>query len=304
MTAPWLAPEPAPAEVPEERPEAPRGLRGALAAWAFLRLMWEFVRRDAKLAMSYRLQFFFQIAGIFSVSVTFFFLSLMMRGVEGEIVALERYGGGYFGFVMVGVAFSTYLDAALRMFGSSIRSAQMTGTLKAMLASKTRLASLVGGSALYTLLFTTLRVGLYLGFGALFFQQQVYLETWPAGLAILGLTVTSTLALGIFAAGFIVLFKQGDPVTAGVAGLSWLLSGILYPKEILPLWVQEVASFLPMTHTLEAMRLVLLTGASADVLTRSIGYLATFSLVGIPLAVLWFAWAVRRARIAGSLGAY
>ncbi len=269
-----------------------------------LLLFYEFLRRDAKIAMSYRFQFFVQVAGVLSICFTFFFLALMLAKVEHGIGALQKYGGGYFGFVLVGIAFSTYLDAALRTFGLAIRQAQMTGTLEAMLTTRTRIGPLIAGSAVYTLLFTTVRSGLFIVFGALIFRVPVHLETWPGAVAILGLTITSTLALGIFAAGFIVLFKQGDPVTAAIAGLSWLLSGILYPKEILPAWVQRIAEFLPMTHTLESMRLVLLTGAEPAQLSRSIAYLALFSVVGIPLALLWFGYAVGRARIAGSLAKY
>jgi ABC-2 type transport system permease protein len=118
------------------------------------------------------------------------------------------------------------------------------------------------------------------------------------------LTISSTMALGIFAAGFIVWFKQGDPMTTAISGLSWLLSGVLYPKEILPAWVQRAADFLPMTHTLESMRLALLTGASLDSLGRSMVYLAVMSVLGIPAAIAWFHFSVRRAKVAGSLARF
>lgn len=269
-----------------------------------LRLLWEFFRRDAKIAMSYRVNFFFQVAGVFSVCVTFFFLSLMMRRVEGGIGSLSKYGGSYFGFVLVGAAFSTYLDSSLRTFAGAIRTAQITGTLEAMLTTRSRIGPLVAGSATYTLLFTTVRAMLYLVFGALVFGVQLRTETWPQAMAVMGLTITSTMALGIFAAGFIVWFKQGDPVTTAISGLSWLLSGVLYPKEILPGWVQQAAQVLPMTHTLEAMRLALLTGAPMGDVRGSLVFLGLFSLAGIPLAVVWFQWAVSRAKVDGSLARY
>jgi ABC-2 type transport system permease protein len=275
-----------------------------VSARGLLRVAWAFLVRDARLALSYRLSFFFQVASVFSISVTFFFLSAMLSGVEHGIGALDKYGGRYFGFALVGVAFSSYLDSALRTFSAGIRQAQVTGTLEAMLASRAPVGAVVAGSALYTLLFTTLRVALFLGLGLLVFRVRLHLEAWPAVLMVVGLTVAATLALGIFAAGFIVLFKQGDPVTAAITGLSWLLSGVLYPKEILPPWVQSVAGALPMTHSLESIRLVLLAGAPIDALSASISYLALFAALGIPLALVWFRWAVERARVEGSLAGY
>jgi ABC-2 type transport system permease protein len=271
---------------------------------SFLRLLWRFIVRDAKVSASYRLQFFFQAAGVFSVCVSFFFLSLMMKRVEPGISSLSKYGGSYFGFVIVGAAMSTYLDSSLRSFAAAIRQAQMTGTLEAMLTTRARIAPIVAGCGVYTLIFTSFRTLLYFVFAAFLFELPIFWRTWPEVTVVLALTVTSTMALGIFAAGFIVWFKQGDPITAAISGLSWLLSGILYPKEILPSWVQRIADFLPMTHTLESMRLALLVGANAESLERSFLYLSAFSLIGIPISVAWFRFAVSRAKVAGSLARY
>lgn len=281
--------------------------RGAMSAGPlrYLALMWAFLRRDAKIAFSYRLQFVFQVASVMSVCITFFFLSIMLRRVEGGIESLDRYGGRYYGFVLVGLAFSSYLDSALRMLAQAIRQAQMTGTLEAMLATRTPVGAVVAGSALYTLVFSTFRMALFLAFGSLLLERQsLQWAAWPGALAVLALTVAATGALGIFAAGFIVWFKQGDPITGAIAGLSWLLSGILYPKEIFPQWVQGMAEALPMTHTLRAMRLALLTGAPPSEFADSLVFLGVFALVGVPLALIWFRFAVGRARRAGSLAKY
>ena len=275
----------------------------------FLSIMWEFVRRDAKIAMSYRLQFFLHFAGLLSVSVTFFFLSLILRQVEGGIESLGEYGGSYFAFAIIGLAIiglaiATYVDTSLRTFSYAIRSAQMTGTFEAMLTTKTRIGAVVAGSALYTLLYGMVRAVMLVGLGALLFGIELHGSGWPAVLVVFALTIVSTMALGIFAAGFIVLFKQGDPLTNAISGLTWLLSGVLYPKEILPDWVQQFAALLPVTHALEATRLALLIGTPIDDLTGSIVGLAIFAGAGVPVSLIWFGWAVGRARVAGSLARY
>ena len=270
----------------------------------FFLLMWEFFRRDAKIAFSYRFQAFFQAAALLSVCVTFFFVSLMLRHVEGGIDELGKYGGSYFSFAVIGIAVSSYIDSSLRTFAGAIRTAQMTGTFEAMLTTRASIGALVAGSAAYTLIYTTLRSGLLVAFGAGLFGMHLHFETWPVVGLIVALTVVSTMALGIFAAGFIVLYKQGDPLTAAIGGLSWLLSGVLYPKEILPDWVQDVASFLPMTHSLESLRLALLQGVPLERLGSSVLGLALFSAIGVPTSIAWFAWSVGRARVAGSLARY
>jgi ABC-2 type transport system permease protein len=271
---------------------------------SLFRVLWAFLRRDLKITVSYRFQAFFQLAGLLSILITFFFLSLMMRRVEGSIPSLSKYGGTYFGFAVIGVAVSIYIDTSLRSFASSIRMAQVTGTFEAMLTTRTPVGTLVAGSALYTLLNSTGKSFVLLFFGGTLFGVPFHLETWPAVLMIVLLTMTTTAALGIFAAGFIVLFKQGDPLNTAISGLSWLLSGVLYPKEILPTWVQQVASFLPMTRSLESLRLALLQGVPFAELQGDLVSLLWMTAIGVPLSLVWFRWAVGRAQVAGSLARY
>lgn len=269
-----------------------------------LRLIWAFIRRDAKIAMSYRLQFIFQAAAVLSVCVTFFFLSLMLADFEGGIESLSKYGGSYFAFAVIGLSVSSYVDFSLRTFSTAIRTAQITGTFEAMLTTRTRIGTIIGGSSLYTLGFATFRAALMIFFGATLFGIDLHFETWPVLLLVVGLTMLATLGLGIFSAGFIVLFHKGDPVTSAISGLTWLLSGVIYPKEILPPWVQDIADFLPLTHALEALRLGLLRGAGWPELQDSILALALFAVLALPLSLYWFSWAVGRAKLAGALARY
>jgi len=266
--------------------------------------LWSFVRRDIKVAVSYRLQFFFQATAMLSICITFFFLTMMFSEVEANIDSLDKYGGSYFAFVTIGIAISNYVDFSLRTFSSSIRQAQMTGTFEAMMTTPASIGVIIGGSSLYPLLFTSFRSALLIFFGVFLFGIEIKLGSIGAlGLVII-LTVICTLALGIFSAGFIVLFHRGDPVTAAVSGLTWFLSGVIYPKEILPDWVQSIAAFLPVTHTLEALRLGLLQGASWDTQQNSIIGLALFAVITVPLSFLWFSWTIRRAKFAGALARY
>lgn len=268
------------------------------------RVLWAFLLRDLRIAASYRLEFLVHAAGVLTLTFTFFFVALMLESVESQIPALRKYGGSYFGFALVGLAFSSYLDVALRAFSRALRNAQLTGTFQAMLATRAPLWTVVAGSGLYSLGWTSFRVGLFFLLGSFVFRLPLEGARWTAALAVLVLTVAATLVLGLFAAGFVVRFKQGDPVTAGIAGLSWLFSGVVYPREILPDEVQNFAYALPMTHSLEAMRLALLSGVPLEGLSGSLMYLAAFFGLGFPLAWLWFARCVRAAKRGGSLAHY
>jgi ABC-2 type transport system permease protein len=100
------------------------------------------------------------------------------------------------------------------------------------------------------------------------------------------------------------VFKKGDPLALMVTAISFLLGGVYYPIAVLPTWLQKVSYFLPIRHSLDGMRLCLLKEATFQTITPSIIALTIFSLILLPLGIVCFQYAVRRAKVAGSLTHY
>ena len=261
-----------------------------------------FVKRDFRLETSYRLSFLLQLFDVF-FSVFLFYYVARLPG-EAATPYLALYGGDYFSFVLIGIAFAGYFGVGLSGFANSIRQAQMTGTLEAMLMSPTRVSAIVLCSSLWSYLMTSLRVIAYLAVGAVSLGVNLGRGNYLAALLILALSVVAFSSLGIIAASFVMVLKRGDPVTWLFSTLSSLLGGVYYPISILPDWLQRLSHLLPITYSLRAMRLALLQGYSLAALAPDILALAIFSLVLLPLSLLAFRYAVHRARVDGSLTHY
>ena len=233
---------------------------------------------------------------LFSIA-SFYFVARLFGAQANPYLA--SYGGDYFAFVLIGIAFSGYQGVALYSFSSIIQSAQTMGTLEAMLVTPTRLATLLLGSSLWNYVFTSLRVIAYLLMGALVTSSSS--ANLPAAAIILLLTVLSLSSIGILSACFVIIFKQGNPINFVIGSVSSLLSGVYYPIAVLPMWLQAAAKIYPLTYTLDAMRRALLTGASTLELLPQIGVLAGFSVALLPLSLLAFREAVKQAKRDGSL---
>ena len=82
------------------------------------------------------------------------------------------------------------------------------------------------------------------------------------------------------------------------------MAGVFYPVSVVPRWMQQAANFLPLTHTLEGMRLAILRGYGLRQLIPQVVALLIFAAIVLPLSALAFAWAVRRAKRDGSLTHY
>ena len=100
------------------------------------------------------------------------------------------------------------------------------------------------------------------------------------------------------------LVRRTNPVAVLLASASMLLSGVAYPVSVLPDWLRAVGRLLPLTHALELVRGGLLRGEGPAALGSSIAALALFTGVLCPLGVALFVYALRRARIDGSLTHY
>ncbi len=261
-----------------------------------------FFRRDLSIAISYRLHFLMQLFGIlFSVS-TFYFLAQLFG--DALIPELEQYGGDYFSFVVIGLAFSGYMGLSLYSFADSIRESQVMGTLEIMLLSPTRLSAILLSSSLWPYVLTTIRVVFYFLLGAVIFGLSLSQANFLTALVVLLLSITSFSGIGILSAAIVLVVKKGDPVAWALNGVSTLLAGVYYPITVLPDWLEPISRFLPLTYALDGMRMAMLKEASLYDVRFDILALLGFTLVLTPLSLLVFRKALKRAKIEGSLIQY
>jgi ABC-2 type transport system permease protein len=268
---------------------------------AHLRVPWAFLVRDFREDSSYKIGFLFRVAtAVINVAIYYFIAS-----VFGTAAApyLSSYGGIYFAFVILGVAFSEYLSIGNGAIGDSIRQGQTTGTLELMLLSPTRLVVTLLSSSLWSYVFATLRVLVYLivgvALGMRFDQANL-----PFALLALALAIVSFSALGLFSASAIILMKRGDTLGWALRVSSLVLSGVYYPVDVLPSWLRLIGQLLPLTHALELLRRSLLLGEGFAELWGELLMLAGLTLVLLPLGVLACHLAIRVARTDGSLSHY
>jgi ABC-2 type transport system permease protein len=118
------------------------------------------------LQMSYKLESILRLFFMLFNILTYYFVAKLVGTAGAKYLA--PYGGDYFSFVLIGIAFSTYLMVSLRGFSETIRDEQMMGTLEAMLVTPTSTATVITFSSLWSFIFASIRVLLYLAVGYVF----------------------------------------------------------------------------------------------------------------------------------------
>jgi len=261
-----------------------------------------FVKRDFLSETSYKFAFMMQFFKMFLSLIVFFFVSKLL-GDFGAL-QLKPYGGNYFAFVLIGIAFFGYLDISIKGLSSVIRQGQTQGTLEALLVTQTSIPNIIVASIIYPFIKASFNVALYLLLGGLIFGVKMGNANTISASIILFLSIMSFSGLGIISASFIMVFKQGDPIGWLIGTGSSLLGGLYYPISILPHWVQKISYLFPVTYSLEGMRLALLKGQGLNQLTSVVLVLIAFSVVLLPISLFVFNYAVKRAKIDGSLNHY
>ena len=144
-----------------------------------LRKVLAFVKRDFLQTASYRMNFAFSVLGIMFQCLTFFFFSRLLVGQN--VATLQPYGGEYFPFVLIGLAFWSFLSVGLGALSDSISRSQTTGTLEPLLVTPTGVTTIIFSTTLFPFLFAAARAGAYLILGTLLFGVALGNANLPAG---------------------------------------------------------------------------------------------------------------------------
>lgn len=267
-----------------------------------MRLAWAFFRRDAAIAVSYRIAFFLQFLGNVILLGVLYYVGKTVG--SQPLPALDRFGGNFLAFVLVGIALTDCVSTSLISFATQVREAQTTGTLEATLMSPARLSTILICSSLWNYFLSAVRFVLYLGVGSLLYKVELGHSNVVSALVIFVLTVLCFIGIGILFAGIILLVKRGEAITTVSGYIVALITGVFFPVSLMPNWLQKLAAMIPLTTALEGMRFALLRGSNLADLAPLIMRLAIFAVVLLAGGLAGFNLAVSVAKRNGSLTQY
>ena len=267
-----------------------------------LRKPLAFVKKDFLAESSYKLSFIFRIFSVMTSLLSYYFIDRMFG--HKVVGYLEEFGVNYFSYVLLSTAFFSYVGVGLGSFSGRIRSEQVQGTLEALLLTPTKVPTILFSMSLWNLLFATLNMLIYLIAGRYLFRVSFDNVNILSAFVILILTIVSFSSLGILSASFIMVFKRGNPVGWVISSLEGLIGGVYFPVTVLPVWLQFLAKFLPITYAVRAIELAVYRNYSLAQLSQEAGFLLLFSALLLPLSLFSFKYALKKARRHGSLIQY
>jgi len=259
------------------------------------------VRATWLTAKSYRMSLLFSFGGLAVAFVPLYLAARALQPVAADSIQAE--GGEYFGFLVLGLVATSLINFAMRALPGAISSGIASGTLEALLATPTRLVTLLAGLVAYPFLLTIARSVLFL-VGMVLVGTSVVWTGVPLAIAVLALILVAHLSIGLAAAALHLVFRTSGPLTSAVLTVSTLLGGVYYSTNVIPEVIRPLSAAVPLMYGLRALRRALLSGEPVGAVAADVGILATFAAVGLAVGFTAFGWALRYARRAGTLAQY
>ena len=130
-------------------------------------------------------------------------------------------------------------------------------TLKQVYIAPIKFETYIFGRAAIKIAITSFGVLLTLLFGVFVLGVDIDLAAvnWPLLVValILGLATLAIMGLALGGVTFLTA-KHSMGINEGVAGIFYVLSGVIFPITILPDWAQLISKFLPVTYWMEGIR--------------------------------------------------
>jgi ABC-2 type transport system permease protein len=268
----------------------------------FLRVLAAFVRRELAALGGYRTAFFMRLFGFGLAAASLLFMSRFVGAAVNPHLAAYR--GNYLGFVVIGFLGTEFQQVGVSGLAQRIRMAQVMGTLEAEVATPAAPWMVLGAPPVYEFAVASLRSAAYLVSAKLLLGLDLSRVNWASLIVAIPLIVAAFSGLGLLAAASTMLVRRMNPVSLVIGSLSFFLSGVMYPVSVLPGWLRAVGRILPLTHALAVLRGALLVGAGPGDLRDSFVALLVFAGLLAPIGAGLFAYALKRARIDGSLSHY
>jgi ABC-type multidrug transport system permease subunit len=245
--------------------------------------------RDVRIALSYRIPFFFDVVALLAGAATFYAIGVSI-GREDS----------FFAFVVAGLM-------VLRVHGSLSRVTQSveaeleSGTFELLVSSPLRPVAAIVSAMAFEVVRGTVLAALLVPVAQLAFGADFVLGTPAAYVALLvGLVGAALLftAVAAFVVAAVLLIRQGIALANAIALTLPILAGAYFPVDALPQPLELIADVLPFRLAVEVIRTGLiegrLEGGSALALLAGAGVLLAAAAVVLP-------YAVERSRRRGSL---
>ncbi len=158
------------------------------------------------------------------------------------------------------------------------------------------------GMGVFAVLYALVRAVLLFAIVAVFFRLELPQADYLAATVVLVVASVSFIGIGMMTAVLpLVSPEKGVQFGFIAQGILLVVSGVYYPVEVLPTWMEWIATISPATYALDGIRDAILEGDGLLAMGDEIWPLLVIGAVSIPLGLAIFSVGERHAKRHGKL---
>lgn len=263
------------------------------------RATYAFMERNANLVKRYWSWELVWIAYSIANSLSVSFIGLGMEQIGGA----SQVDGHYLVlYLVVGTLVWRYLSLIFYWITDVIGMERWEGTIEYTLMAPIRRITHMAGQTLWAVIYSMFSTCIILAVTVAIFDIDLSQANLMGGTVMLLAGSLSFIGVGVMGSVLPLLFpERGSQMTHVIIALLLLVSGVYYPVEVLPEFLQKLAVYSPATYVLDGTRQALLEGTPTVELWQYIWPTLLMGLAAIPLGLWVFGLAERYAKRTGKL---
>jgi len=259
--------------------------------------VWGYVQRNYFLTKRY---FMWEVVWLVYVTINAMAITFIGAGVEASGGKVDTQF--LMTYLLVGALLWNYLSMLFDVLSETVSWERWEGTIEYTFMSPSSRITHLLGMGFYAVVYGILQTALTLGVCMAFFDLDLSNANYWGALLVLAVASVSLVGFGVVAAVLPLLSpEKGQQVSYIVSSVLLLVSGVYYEVEVLPGWMQAIATVSPVTYALEGSRAALQDGAGIAELWESIRVLLVMGVVFVPLGLFVFHLGERYAKKTGKL---
>ncbi len=261
---------------------------------------YAFMERNANLVKRYWaweiVWLVYSIANSLSVS----FIGLGMEALSG---AEANVNGRYLLlYLVIGTLVWRYLTTIFYWITEVISIERWEGTIEYTLMAPINRAVHMAGQTIFAVVYGLFFTGVIMAVTVMIFDVDLTNANLMGALLMLISGSLSFIGISIMFSVLPLLFpERGAQMTHIVVAVLMLVSGVYYPIEVLPDFLQAISVISPATYVLDGVRLAILEGASTNTLWPYVWPVLLMGIVAIPIGLKVFGLAEKYAKRTGKL---
>ena len=188
--------------------------------------------------------------------------------------------------LLIGAVVWAYLGVLFEFLMETVAWERWEGTIEYTFMAPLSRPMHLAGMGMFSVLYGLLRAIFLFTVCIWFFDLAVPDAEFLAALAVLAIASISFVGIGMMTAVLpLISPEKGTQLGFVAQGLLLVVSGVYYPVEVLPQWMQWISVVSPATYALEGCRAAIMGGAAFGEMWDELWPLAIIGVVCIPLGL-------------------